>query len=315
LAGKATAAREAAARQAAIDRQVMQIQAQQASQVQAQAHQKEMAEFDAYMDNIRYQSAEAWELEKMELRSRHDFEMIEAKRELDFQNQVQREMRKQQEVEVKLKALAEKAPVEMGGDGYLTAQQYQDGVMKIETGWAPKRTDNDFRKIEQDYQYYLDTVAQYKKGHDFKWGPGQRLGVGVLDKEGKVTREATPAEEAQLEYAEDRLEALASQMREGGFPAGRRTGQEIPRQVTQPSVEIPEMVKTLEQALPSLDTKSQTQLRNIITEGNPVKIRVAFSRIKETVPETSAAPEPLRTEKSKRGHWFAFPGGPPSFSR
>ena len=84
LAGKAKADTTAMQLQAAADRQVMQINAQRASQVQAQEHQKEMAEFDSYMDNISYQSGQAWELEKMELRSRHDFEMLESKREMDF---------------------------------------------------------------------------------------------------------------------------------------------------------------------------------------------------------------------------------------
>jgi len=258
LAGKATAAREAAARQAAIDRQVMQIQAQQASQIQAQAHQKEMAEFDAYMDNIRYQSAEAWELEKMELRSRHDFEMIEAKRELDFQNQMQREMRKQQEVEVKLKALAEKAPVEMGGDGYLTAQQYQDGIMKIKGLPVPKRTGTDFRKIEQDYQYYLDTVAQYKKGHDFKRGPGQRLGVGVLDKKGKVIREATPAERQQLAYAEKRLVETQQQLSPG---------------IAQ---EKQSNIADLKSMFSKFDKDTQRQILDVIQRGDPSEIREAL---------------------------------------
>jgi len=57
LAGQATAAREAAARQDAINRQMMQIQAQTAAQERQLAHQKEMAEFDAYLDMHKYQAA------------------------------------------------------------------------------------------------------------------------------------------------------------------------------------------------------------------------------------------------------------------
>ncbi len=126
LAGKATAAREAVQRQAAMDRQVMQIQAQRASQERAQAHQKEMNDFDDYMDNMRYQASEAWELEKMGLRSRHDFEMVEAKREMDFQNQMQREQRQQQEMDAKLKAINEAE--------HLSPTERKDAIIKVRTG-------------------------------------------------------------------------------------------------------------------------------------------------------------------------------------
>ena len=149
LAGKATAAREAVARQEARDRQVMAIQAQAATQQRTQAHQKEMAEFDAYMDNIRYQSAEAWELEKMELRSRHDFEMGEAKREMDFQNQMQREQRQQQEMDTKLKAINEAE--------HLSPQEKEDAVVKIKTGVTiPRRTGEKVSPLES----FLKTPTQ-----------------------------------------------------------------------------------------------------------------------------------------------------------
>lgn len=105
MAGRAKADTTAMQLQAAADRQVMGIKAQRETQVRAQEHQKEMTEFDAYMDNIRYQSSEAWELEKMELRSRHDFEMLEARREADFMSDMQKEQRQKQEIEMKLKAI------------------------------------------------------------------------------------------------------------------------------------------------------------------------------------------------------------------
>jgi len=149
LAGKATAEREAVQRQAAMDRQVMQVQAQRASQERAQAHQKEMTEFDAYMDNIRYQSAEAWELEKMELRSRHDFEMIEAKREMDFQNQMQREMRQQQEMDAKIKAINEAE--------HLSAEERGDAILKVQTGVTiPRRTG---QPIDDWRERYMNIAA------------------------------------------------------------------------------------------------------------------------------------------------------------
>jgi len=144
MAGQARAATEAVERQAAMDRQVMQIQAQRASQERAQEHQKQMAEFDAFLDTQKYQRAEAFELEKMELRSRHDFEMVEAKREADFQYQLQREQARKQEMEAKLKALASKAPVEMGGDGFLSAEQYRAGYLKITTGASIPKVSEDW---------------------------------------------------------------------------------------------------------------------------------------------------------------------------
>jgi len=251
LAGKATAAREAAARQDVINRQMMQIQAQQVAQERQYAQQKEMAEFNAFMDMQKYQAAEAWELEKLQLRSRHDFDMAETAREAKFQYQLMQEQKQQQELDNKLKALAEKAPVEMGGDGYLTAQEYQDAVMKVKGLPTPKRTGVDFRQLEQDTQYYLDIISRYKKEHDFKWGPGQRLGVGVVDKKGKVTREATPEEEAQLKYAERRLAETQQRL-------GVATGGGV---------------------APVLSPESRASLQKILEEGNPDKMKLALSRL------------------------------------
>jgi len=236
-----------------MDRQVLQVQAQAASQERAQAHQKEMADFDAYMDNLRYQSAEAWEVEKMELRSRHDFEMIEAKREMDFQNQMQREIRQQQEMDTKLKAINEAE--------YLSPTEKEDAILKVQTGYAPKRTGVDFRKLEQDYQYYLDTTASYKRDVDVKPGFGKKMGVGVLSDKGKVLREASPAELRQLEYAERRLE---------------ETGSQLSPQISRGELQMKDQLKKM---LPSLSPESQTSLRKIIDEGNPDKMRAALNRI------------------------------------
>ncbi len=126
LAGKAKAETTSMQLQAAADRQVMQINAQRASQVQAQAHQKEMQEFDSYMNNIRYQSSEAWELEKMELSSRHDFEMIESKREMDFMSGLQQEQKQKQEMEVKLKAIQDAE--------HLSDREKELATLKLQTG-------------------------------------------------------------------------------------------------------------------------------------------------------------------------------------
>jgi len=258
LAGEATAAREAAVRQDAMNRQAMQIEAQQAAQERQYAQQKEMAEFDAYLDIHKYQAAQAWEVEKMELRSRHDFDMVEAAREAKFQNQLMQEQRQQQELDTKLKSLAEKAPVEMGGDGYLTAEDYQDAVMRVKGLPVPKRTGVDFRQLEQDVQYYFDTISRYKKGHDFKLGPGQRLGVGVLDKEGKVTREATPEEKQQLAYAERRLAETQQQLSPG-----------IAR-------EKQSNITDLKSMFSKFDKDTQRQILDVIQRGDPSEIREAL---------------------------------------
>ena len=126
LAGRAKADTTAMQLQAAADRQVMQIKAQRESQVRAQEHQKETQEFDAYMNNFRYQSSEAWELEKMELSSRHDFEMIEAKREADFMSEMQSEQRQKQEMEVKMKAIQEAE--------HLSDREKEIARLRVQTG-------------------------------------------------------------------------------------------------------------------------------------------------------------------------------------
>ena len=132
MAGQAKAATAAVERQDIMDRQVMQLQAQAASQVRAQEHQKEMREFDSFLDMQKYMAAESFELEKMELRSRHDFEMIEAKREADFVYNMEREQRQKQEMETKLKAINE-AP------GW-SEQEKEDARIKLTTGVSRPRT-------------------------------------------------------------------------------------------------------------------------------------------------------------------------------
>lgn len=126
LAGKAKADTTAMQLQAAADRQVMDISARNVAQGRQQQHQKEMQEFDAYMDNIRYQSGEAWELEKMELRSRHDFDMLEARREADFMSDMQREQRQKQEMDVKLKAIREAE--------HLSDREKEIATLRVQTG-------------------------------------------------------------------------------------------------------------------------------------------------------------------------------------
>ncbi|MHA1409244.1 MAG: PT domain-containing protein [Candidatus Odinarchaeia archaeon] len=312
LAGEATAAREQAARQAALDRQILSIQAQQAAQQRQYAQQKELREFDAFLNMEKLKRAEAFELHKMEQRSLHDFKMVEARREADFQNQMQREQRQQQELDAKLKALAEKAPVEMGGDGFLTAEQYQDAVMKVQTGYAIKRPTIEkprtFRDIEADYDYYLDIVQQYQRDYpDVQKGLGKRKGTALLDKKGKFLREATPAEEAQLVYAETKLKELGERFREAtthdgvtgqvstltrqpiaepiAQPVAQPIAQPVSRLTPQPTPQLlgqasPTDIKLLETALPKIKDKvSQTQLMEIILRADPVEVQEALKRL------------------------------------
>ncbi len=126
LAGRAKADTTAMQLQAAADRQVMQINAQRATQVRAQEHQKETQEFDSYMNNLRYQSSEAWEMEKMELRSRHDFDMFEAKREADFMSEMQSEQRQKQEMDTKFKAIQDAE--------HLSDREKEMATLKLQTG-------------------------------------------------------------------------------------------------------------------------------------------------------------------------------------
>lgn len=178
LAGRATAEREAVERQAAMDRQVLQIQAQRASQERTQAHQIEMREFDAYMDNIRYQSAEAWELEKMELHSRHDFEMAEAKREMDFQSQMQREQRQQQEMDTKIKAINEAE--------HLSPAERENAILKVQTGVTiPRRTGQPVNWMQEQIRSAVGST------------PSERRAVGeapALDPEVQAARERATRE-------------------------------------------------------------------------------------------------------------------------
>jgi len=174
LAGKATAAREQVARQDAINRQVMQIQAQAAAQKRQYAQQTEMAEFDAYMNNMRYQSAEAWELEKMELRSRHDFEM--------FQNQMQREIKQQQELDFKLKAIDEAE--------HLSEEEKANARIKIQTGVTiPRRTGQPVNWMQEEIRSAIGQTPSEQRAA----GEAPALDPAVQAARERATREAEVA--------------------------------------------------------------------------------------------------------------------------
>lgn len=205
----------------------MQIQAQTATQQRAQAHQREMAEFDVYMDNIRYQSAEAWELEKMELRSRHDFEMVEASREMDFQSQMQREQRQQQEQDAKIKAIDETE--------WLSSDEKKAAKFKIMTGASLPRAGKGVSPLES----FLREPT--------------RTGQPITP---PLKTELTRTRESQTEV----------------------------------------MSNFLRTSIPRVDPESQKQLRAIVAEGNPAKIKAAYDRVQKIV-----APKTARAEQARTG--------------
>lgn len=322
LAGQATAAREAVARQDVMTRQTRQIQAQRASQERAFAHQRERDEFDAYMNNLKYQSAQAWDLEKMEMRSRHDFDMVEARREATFRNQLDKEQRQEREVEMKLKAIDD--------TDWLSDEEKRTARAKIEYGITlrqptPLKPGEELRTLEADYGYYLGITERYKRNVDTKPGWGKEMGTGVLDKKGKVIGPASPQQLVELEHAERKLEELSQHFRPRADvvePTAVRTGQLLGREpaisglpaidrgpAISPTMPQPAQadINNLLMALPDVDKASQAQLVDIIRRGNPTEIQEALKLL-----ETEESPvEPPKTEKRKRGRWFAFPGGPP----
>jgi len=104
-AGQAQARREAADRNQQMAMQLMQQSAAQRrldTEIQAR---KELAEFSSWMSTESQKRAMAWEQEKMELGARHDFDLIQARKEVDFEANLQAELKIKQERQRKLDAL------------------------------------------------------------------------------------------------------------------------------------------------------------------------------------------------------------------
>jgi len=66
---------------------------------------KELAEFNSWLSTESQKRAMAWEQEKLELSARHDFDMLQATKEVNFETELQKGIKEKQERERKLEAL------------------------------------------------------------------------------------------------------------------------------------------------------------------------------------------------------------------
>jgi hypothetical protein len=104
-AGQAQAQREAADRSQQVTLQMMQnAAAQRRLETEIQSR-KELAEFNSWLSTESQKRAMAWEQEKLELSARHDFDMLQATKEVNFETELQKGIKEKQERERKLEAL------------------------------------------------------------------------------------------------------------------------------------------------------------------------------------------------------------------
>jgi len=158
-----------------------------------------------------------------------------------FQNQLMQEQRQQQELDAKLKALAEKAPVEMGGDGYLTAQQYQDAVMKVKGLPTPKRT-----------------------GQPINWmGEAVRAAMG----ERTLPKDLSPEQR-------DRITAINAAKNPEAVAAREKAEREAARRA---NLEV--FTKKIQEELPNMNSAEQVTVREILAEGDLGKIAEVYKTL------------------------------------
>ena len=109
-----------------------QVQEREAQRTQALAdraaqmqNQKEMMQFQAQLNAEAQKRAMSWELEKMELSSRHDFEMQEQRRQMEFEVNLQKEFQQKAEFEKAVKEINE----QIGHT--ITPEKGQDAIRRL----------------------------------------------------------------------------------------------------------------------------------------------------------------------------------------
>jgi len=95
------------------------------------AKRKEMLAFQAMLSAEASQRAQLWELEKMEMRSRNDFALLERRREISEMDDIFEEQRKKRELQAKLEAI-DKSEI-------LSDREKADMRLQVMTGIRPPK--------------------------------------------------------------------------------------------------------------------------------------------------------------------------------
>jgi len=132
-AGQAQAQEAAAARAQQLQLQSMQSQAAMQRQLAAQQHQREMEDFKAFLALESEKRARAWQLEKIEMASRHDFDMLEKRKEMYWAQDLQQRLIKEQETLQKLKALDDAAE-----QGVIPPAKAAELKLQVRLGMTPR---------------------------------------------------------------------------------------------------------------------------------------------------------------------------------
>lgn len=197
-AGEAQAAKEQA-----------RIAAQAASQLRDINARKELAEFNAQLSIEAEKRQQVWELEKMQRRSENDFALEEQRRRILQTKQLEKQLREQEETELKMKALQNATE-----KGLISPEEANRRIIELHTGLDLGKPEDQMelrRDVEGDFDYYMELMNSFAENVDVNPGFFSRADIAplaVVDDEGNPVREATPQEKAQYEYAKRRINEL-----------------------------------------------------------------------------------------------------------
>ncbi len=245
MAGKADRARE--------DAQLLERRAQEVRQMKFRT---DMAEKEAELSEANVERNIQFQFDKIAMSQQHDFQMelqrkerneelLAKRRETIELARLQKEMRKQSDIDAKLEAIND-------SDNF-SEQEKADARMYVETGYrVPRRGDETLALIND--------MLEGKPMPPSEAAPvsiPEPFGKTYATSEGPVTR---PKPE------------IAST----GQSVGSMFGGGIVRQ--QPA---PDLTKADVEKVKTLDAESQAQFNQIIKEGNPDKIRLALNRLRK----------------------------------
>lgn len=230
--------------QAEAARRADEMSFQLAQQQMAQAHERNIMEFQAFLAEEAEKRAQAWQVEKMELAARHDFEMVEARKQAYNDQQLANQMREEQQVKQKMSALDTAAE-----QGIISADQAAEMKMQIRLGLSPRWMFNED-----------DAMTRFLK----------EMLPGKVDPAATQTISKPYTPESLTDVPRTVLRNV--QRYWGLGKPGSQVTQEIPEHV--------QMGAELMKALPTLDPESRDELRNIIAAGDPTDIEQAFNKLR-----------------------------------
>lgn len=281
MAGRAEGARLERQAGLSLEMQRRQLDAASASQIREQSfRQLERAEdrqfdrdrmqFDKWLSLENYKRQRAFEIEKLEMVQRHDLEMNEMARQVQWEQSLQKTLQKQAEQEMKLKQL-EKAKSRLTEEEYERA--YTGLMLDLNPSeiFGPVKSEN-IQRLEDQFKYYMDIVGSSHYGvGDKGWFGGDIIsiepkpqgtegaGYWTIDPDTEKWRPLTEPEITQLNYAKRRIKEMEP------FMKGMYDQPSMP-------TESPMVAPSIETVPPAtaIDTSSLKEVREMIYNAIPL---------------------------------------------